>query len=142
MEKKSNLEGKYEKITTDVDQQGEMLHREVDIFINERKTQINSMKNQNLAILDEQKELLSLISEIEQGLKHIIEMLDTNEFCKVSAYKSNSAFRKPPSQIHFSLPDNYSQEIISEKVRKMFSASLLLSFLIDEYETEKKEIAS
>ena len=58
-----------------------MLHREVDIFINEKKTQINSMKNQDLALLDKQKdEVLSLISEIEQRLKHITEMLDTNDF--------------------------------------------------------------
>ena len=50
---KTSLEGKYEKLTTDVDQQGEKLHREVDIFINYRKSQINSMKNRHLATLDE-----------------------------------------------------------------------------------------
>ena len=138
---KTSLEGKYEKLTTDVDQQGEKLHREVDIFINYRKSQINSMKNRHLATLDEQKEeVLSLISEIEQSIKHVNEMLDTNEVCRVSAYKSNFEFRKLPSQIHFSLPDISSQEIISEKFRKMFSDLLPLSFLIDEYKTENTDI--
>ena len=67
-------------------------------------------------------------------------MLDTNEVCRVSAYKSNSEFRKPPSQIHFSLPDISSQEIISEKLRKMFSDLLPLSFLIDDYKKDKTDI--
>ena len=54
---KTSLEGKYEKLTTDdVDQQGEKLHREVDIFTNYRKCQIINMKNRHLATLDEQKE--------------------------------------------------------------------------------------
>nr|XP_022300970.1 tripartite motif-containing protein 45-like [Crassostrea virginica] len=77
---KASLEGKYEKLTRDVDKQGEKLHREVDTFINKRKTEINNMKNRHLATLNEQKKkVLSLISEIEQSMKHINEMLDTNE---------------------------------------------------------------
>ena len=90
--------------------------------------------------MNKKEEVLSLISEIEQSIKHVNEMLDTNEVCRVSAYKSNSEFRKPPSQIHFSLPDISSQEIISEKFRKMFSDLLPLSFLIDEYKTENTDI--
>nr|XP_022296051.1 tripartite motif-containing protein 45-like [Crassostrea virginica] len=134
---KSILEGKYEKLTTDVDQQGKILHREVDIFINERKTQINVMKIHHLATLDEQKqEVLSLISEIEQSIQHVNEMLDANEVCRISAYKSNFAFRKPPSQLNFSLPEISSQEIISKQFCKMFSDLLPLSFSINEEKDE------
>ena len=130
---KSYLDGEFEKLTMDVVKQGEKLHREVDIFINERKTEINNMKNRHLATLNEQKkEVLSWQSGIEQTMKHINEMLDTNEVCKVSAYKSISAFRNPPSQIHFSLPDISSQEIISEKFCEMFSNFLPLNLVFDE----------
>ena len=38
---KSYLEWEFEKLTTEVNQQGEKLHREVDIFINERKKRKN-----------------------------------------------------------------------------------------------------
>ena len=128
---KSYLEGEFEKLTTDVDKQGEKLHREVDIFINERKIQINEKKNWNLAILDEEKkEVLSLISEIEQRMKHVTEMLDTTEVFEVSAYKSenheNADLRflcMPP----IDLPQISLQEINSEKFCKMFSDLLPLS---------------
>ncbi|XP_078309414.1 E3 ubiquitin-protein ligase TRIM9-like [Crassostrea virginica] len=126
---KSCLEWEFEKLTTEVDQQGEKLHREVDIFINERKIQINKKKNWNLANLDEQKEkMLSLISEIEQRMKHVTEMLDTTEVSEVSAYKSENAdFRVPSSRLFYVLPKISLQEINSEKFCKMFSDLLPLS---------------
>ena len=130
---KTSLEGKYEKLTREVDQQGKVLHRVVDIFINERKTKVNRMKNRHLATLDEQKKKVLIgISEIEQSIKCLTEILDTTEVCEVSAYKSKKAdFRELPSQIQFSLPEISSQEINSEKFCKMFSDLLPLSFLID-----------
>ena len=139
-EEKSNLEGKYEKITTDIDQQGELLHREVDIFINKRKFEINQTKNRHLATLNEQrKKVFRLISEIERSMKYTTEMLDTNEVCRVSAYKLNTAFRTLPRRIQFYLPEISSKKIISKKFCKMVNDMLPLSFLIDESKTEKSE---
>ena len=141
---KASLDGKYEKLTTDVDRQGEKLHDEVDIFINKRKIKISKMKNRHLATLDEQKEeVLSLISELEQSMKHINEMLDTNEVWKVSEYKSKNTstdVEKLPSQIQLSLPEISSQEIISEKFCKMFSYLLPLSLLKNEKDREEENV--
>ena len=63
------------------------------------------------------KEMFSLLSEIELSMKHINEMLDTNEVCKVSAYRSNVAFRKLPPQNESSEHIIFFQDItsISEK---------------------------
>ena len=91
------------------------------------------MNNRHLATLNEhKKEMLTLISEIEQSIKCLTEILDTTDVCEVSAYKSKKAdFRALPSRTFYTLPENSSQEINSDKFCKMFSDLLPLAFLID-----------
>uniref|UniRef100_K1QXJ4 B box-type domain-containing protein n=1 Tax=Magallana gigas TaxID=29159 RepID=K1QXJ4_MAGGI len=63
----ANMDGGYEKITTEISKQGEEWHREIDIIINKMKTEINDIKLKHESILkkylNEIKQIQSLIKE-------------------------------------------------------------------------------
>ena len=71
------------------------------------------MKWRYLAALNKQKEkLVRQISEMEQGVQYLNELLDTNEVSMFSPYKSrNAEFRESSPLVKFSLPDISFEEI-------------------------------
>ena len=130
---KSNLQKKYDKLTIIADQMGEKLHREIDIFINKKKNEIRGMKWRHLVSLNKQKEeLVRQISEMEQSVQYLNELLDTNELSMFSPYKSrNAEFRELSPIVQFSLPDISLEEIDRGELYTIFCCLWPLSLSRD-----------
>ena len=112
---------------------GEKLHREIDIFINKKKNEIRGMKWRHLVSLNKQKEeLVRQISEMEQSVQYLNELLDTNEVNMFSPYKSrNAEFRELSPLVQFSLPDISFEEIDRGEIYRLFCCLWPLSLSTD-----------
>uniref|UniRef100_K1S2Q7 Tripartite motif-containing protein 2 n=1 Tax=Magallana gigas TaxID=29159 RepID=K1S2Q7_MAGGI len=118
----ANLEGGYEKLTTEISKQGEEWHREIDIVINKMKTEINEikMKHQNILKkhLDEIKQMQSLIKEtliVLGELEKSTEISTTIEY--ISKIKK---FSKHPARVNVLLPTFIPKPIDHEHLYNVF----------------------
>ncbi|XP_019924222.3 uncharacterized protein [Magallana gigas] len=102
----ANLDGGYEKITTTMSKQGELLHREIDIVINKMKTEISEIKVKHRDTLqkhlDEIKQIQTLIKVTFLTLR---DLEKSNEVSSTIEYSSKiREFRKLPPKVKVSLP--------------------------------------
>ncbi|XP_048771439.1 E3 ubiquitin-protein ligase TRIM36-like [Ostrea edulis] len=138
--KKAKLEKKYGKLTTAAGQQGEVWHREITAIVNQRKADIEEMKNKHLAILDRHaNEITHRIDELRQIIQDLRKILDSNGVSLTSTYKSrNVEFRRLPPKTQATLPCFSPQKINTEQLNEMFGSLSSLSISTEEYDYTMK----
>ncbi|XP_062615943.1 uncharacterized protein LOC134277627, partial [Saccostrea cucullata] len=125
---KVNLQEHFEKLTIEITKQGEDWHREINIIVNKRKSEIDEMKAKYLALLNKQQEKIKrAISDVNQSILDLNEILDSNEVSLTCAYKSrNAEFRNLPPKVNVQLP-SFSSQINKEQLHEMFGSLCALS---------------
>ncbi|XP_062581856.1 tripartite motif-containing protein 55-like [Saccostrea cucullata] len=132
---KVHLEKHYEKLTTAVTKQGEDWHRDINIIVNNRKSEIDEMKSKHLAALNKQENVIEqIISEVKQSIFDLKKILDSNEVSLTSAYKSrNAKFMSLPPKITVSFPSFSPHQINTEQLYQMFGSLSALSITTEEH---------
>lgn len=131
---KADLEIYYGKLTTNATQMGEDLHKEINILVNKRKTEINEMKTKHLAVLNQQEDkIANSVSEITQSIANLKKLLVSKDVCLVSENNSkNAQFRKLPPKLKVSLPKFTSLEIKRDQLTEQFGSLSEISFTEEE----------
>ncbi|XP_056007726.1 E3 ubiquitin-protein ligase Midline-1-like [Ostrea edulis] len=126
---KAEVETNYGKLATIADQQGEVWHREVTAIVNKRKADIVEIKTKHLSLLDKHAdEITHRMTEINQVILEMKNILDTNDISLTSTYKSrNNEFNKLPPTIKVTLPSLSTPTINTETLNEMFGSLTSLS---------------
>ncbi|XP_052716073.1 uncharacterized protein LOC128188829 [Crassostrea angulata] len=130
----ANLDEGYEKLTTTMSKQGEQWHREIDMVINNMKTEINEIKVKHRNILqkhlDEIKEIQSLIKQTLQAIKDIEQATEVSLTIEYSS--KIREFSKLPPKIQVSLPKFIPKQIDHETLYNLFGQITPLSTATEE----------
>ncbi|XP_056007633.1 E3 ubiquitin-protein ligase TRIM36-like [Ostrea edulis] len=136
---KAELERNYGKLTTDADEQGEVLHREITAIVNQRKSAITEMKTKHLDALNKNTyEITQKMAELKQIMSDLKSILKSNEVSLTSTYKSrNSEFRTLPPKVRVTLPSFSPQKINKDQLNEMFGSLPPLSINTEHGDTMK-----
>eukprot|EP00477_Mikrocytos_mackini_P002802 GAHX01003273.1.p1 GENE.GAHX01003273.1~~GAHX01003273.1.p1 ORF type:complete len:565 (+),score=69.78 GAHX01003273.1:33-1727(+) len=119
---KDTLSKNSQMFTAAVIEQGEKMHKEIDFAIQTLKLYIGDFDSKNLAVLNKQEiEITLTISEITQKIDNMKQILNSNDFSNVSAYKSrNDEFKILPPKLPSSLPNFTPRNIDKEQIFQQF----------------------
>ncbi|XP_055999087.1 probable E3 ubiquitin-protein ligase MID2 [Ostrea edulis] len=136
---KAELETKYEKLTTDADEQGEILHREITAIVNRQKSAIAEMKTKHLDALNKNtEEITQKMAELKQIMSDLKSILKSNDVSLTSTYKSrNSELRTLPPTVRVTLPSFSPQKINKDQFNEMFGSLSPLSINTEHGDTMK-----
>ncbi|XP_062622241.1 uncharacterized protein LOC134283778 [Saccostrea cucullata] len=135
---KTGLEKHYEKLTTDVVKRGEDWHREINVVVNKRKSEIDEMKTKHMAALDKQEhEITSIIAEVNQCIVDLRRKLDSNDASPSAYISRNVEFRSLPPKL--SLPHFCPLKINTEQLHQMFGSLSELSITTEEHDYTMKK---
>nr|XP_022305806.1 uncharacterized protein LOC111112566 [Crassostrea virginica] len=111
-----------QKLTSELNKQGEALYREIHTIIQRKQAEIDEMNAQHLAAIEKQEdETNKALHEIKQVIQELKSLLDTSDVGLVSKYRSRIAeFRKLPHKLKISLPNLLPQKIKREELLKQF----------------------
>ncbi|XP_078321297.1 uncharacterized protein LOC111112213 [Crassostrea virginica] len=123
-----------QKLTAELNIQGEALHREIHTIIQRKQAEIDEMNGQHLAAIEKQEdETNKALHEIKQVIQDLKSLLDTSDVGLVSKYRSRIAeFRKLPNKLKISLPNFLPQKINREELLKQFGSLSPLSIETEE----------
>ncbi|XP_078321309.1 uncharacterized protein LOC111114765 [Crassostrea virginica] len=123
-----------QKLTAELNKQGEDLHREIHTIIQRKQAEIDEMNAQHLAAIEKQEgETNKALHEIKQVIQDLKSLLDTSDVGLVSKYWSRIAeFRKLPNKLKISLPNLLPQKINREELMKQFGSLRPLSIKTEE----------
>ena len=130
----ANLDVDYKKLSIEMSNYREELHREIDNAMNKREKEIDENKVKHQSILkkhlDEIKQLQSLIQESLQALN---EMDDSNEVTPTIQYSSkNKEFSMLPPKVHVSMPKVIPKPIEKADLCSLFGKLIPLSTTLEE----------
>ncbi|XP_078321716.1 uncharacterized protein LOC111111431 [Crassostrea virginica] len=131
---KTNQLKHSQKLTAELNKQGEALHREIHTIIQRKQAEIDEMNAQHLAAIEKQEvETNKALHEIKQVIQDLKSLLDTSDVGLVSKYRSRIAeFRKLPHKLKISLPNFLPQKINREELLKQFGSLSPLSIETEE----------
>ncbi|XP_062604677.1 uncharacterized protein LOC134266460 [Saccostrea cucullata] len=137
--KKENVETQYRKLKAAVSKQEEDWHREINIIVNKRKSEIDEMKSKHLAALsEEENKIKHITAEVKQSIIDQKKILQSNDISLASVYKSrNAEFRRLPPEVNVSLPSFSPQQINTEQLHQMFGFLSALSITTEHGYTMK-----
>nr|XP_022305047.1 uncharacterized protein LOC111112040 [Crassostrea virginica]XP_022305048.1 uncharacterized protein LOC111112040 [Crassostrea virginica] len=123
-----------QKLTSELNKQGEALHREIHTIIQRKQSEIDEMNAQHLAAIEKQEdETNKALHEIKQVIQDLKSLLDTSDVGLVSKYRSRIAeFRKLPTKLKISLPNLLPQKINREELLKQIGFLSHLSIETEE----------
>ena len=103
------------------------------------QSEIDEMDSKHLAVIDKQgDEINNTITEIVQTILDLRKMLDTNDFCLVSKYKSrNEEFKKLPAQFQVTLPTFTPNKNNREQIYQQFGSLSKLSIKTEHADSMK-----
>ncbi|XP_078330632.1 uncharacterized protein LOC144624624 [Crassostrea virginica] len=118
-----------QKLTEELKEQGEALHREINIIIQRKHSEIDEMNRQHIAAIEKQKDVINkAFHEIKHVIQDLKSLLDTGDVGLVSKYRSRIAeFRKMPTILKISLPNFLPKNINTEEILKQFGSLSPLS---------------
>ncbi|XP_056004200.1 uncharacterized protein LOC130046287 [Ostrea edulis] len=136
---KAQLETNYGELTTIADQQGEILHREITAIVNQRKSDIQEMKNKHLSTLNKNTdEITQKMAELKQIMSDLKSILKSNDVSLTSTYKSRtSEFRTLPPKVRVTVPRLSAQKINKDQLNEMFGSLSPLSINTEHGDTIK-----
>ncbi|XP_056004210.1 E3 ubiquitin-protein ligase TRIM36-like [Ostrea edulis] len=136
---KAELETNYGELTTIADQQGEVLHREITAIVNQRKSDIQEMKNKHLSTLNKNtEEITQKMAELKQIMSDLRSILKSNDVSLTSTYKSrNSEFTTLPPKVRVTVPSFSAQKINKDQLNEMFGSLSPLSINTEHGDTMK-----
>ncbi|XP_056004209.1 uncharacterized protein LOC125660919 [Ostrea edulis] len=136
---KVELETNYGELTTIADQQGEILHRQITAIVNQRKSDIQEMKNKHLSTLNKNtEEITQKMAELKQIMSDLKSILKSNDVSLTSTYKSrNSEFRTLPPTVRVTAPSLSPQKINKDQLNEMFGSLSPLSINTEHGDTIK-----
>ncbi|XP_078321718.1 uncharacterized protein LOC111106222 [Crassostrea virginica] len=123
-----------QKLTSELNKQGEALHREINTIIQRKQAEIDEMNAQHLAAIEKQEdETNKALHEIKQVIQDLKSLLDTSDVGLVSKYRSRIAeFRKLPNKLKISLPNILPQKINRGELLKQIGSLNPLSIETEE----------
>ncbi|XP_078321312.1 uncharacterized protein LOC144621595 [Crassostrea virginica] len=123
-----------QKLTSELNKQEEVLHREIHTIIQRKQAEIDEMNAQHLAAIEKQEdETNKALHEIKQVIQELKSLLDTSDVGLVSKYRSRIAeFRKLPPKLKISLPNFLPQKINREELLKQIGSFSPLSIETEE----------
>ena len=126
---KTDFHKHSQKLTEELKEQGEALHREINIIIQRKHSEIDEMDRQHTAAIEKQKDVINkALHEIKHVIQDLKSLLDTGDVGLVSKYRSRIAeFRKMPTILKISLPNFLPQKINIEELLKQFGSLSPLS---------------
>ena len=124
-----------QKLTSDLNKQGEALHREIKIIIQRKQSEIEAMDAQHTAAIETQEAVIyKALNEIKQAIQDIKSLLDTSDVGLVFKYRSRiEEFKKLPPKLKISLPNLFLQKINREELLKQFGSLSPLSIETEGY---------
>ena len=139
---KANVRKNSEKLSANLKKQREALHKEIDDIFQEMQNKIENMDSKSIAFIDEQEsDINHSTAKIEQRISHLTEVLDSNDFDLVFAYKSrNEEFKRMPAPYQVTLPTFTPQMINRKKIYQQFGSLSELCTSREEYEDETKSL--
>ncbi|XP_078341152.1 uncharacterized protein LOC111109197 [Crassostrea virginica] len=130
----ANLDGEYEKLTTEMSKQREVLHREIDNAINRMEEDIGEIKVKHHSILKEHlNEIKQVQSLMQKTLVSLHEIEESNEVSPTIHYSSKvEEFRKLPPKSNVSMPVFIPKQVSREEVNNLIGKLTPLSTTLEE----------
>jgi sugar-specific transcriptional regulator TrmB len=117
---KTRVKAHYRKLITATDQEGEILHRDISLIVNQQKSEIQDQEYKDLSTLNNTiDETAQKMKELQQNIADVKSILQSNDVTTTMGYKSRNAdFRTLPSTAPFKLSSLSPQKGIKDSLRK------------------------
>ncbi|XP_061177570.1 E3 ubiquitin-protein ligase TRIM36-like [Saccostrea echinata] len=135
IKEKQSAENHYKKLKSDVTKQGADWHKEIDILVKNKISNIEEMTQKHLETLNEKEfEINQNISKAKQVILDLKKMLDSNDVSLVTTYKScNAFFRTLPPKVTAFLPSFSFEKVNREQISQLFGSLSTLSFIKEKH---------
>eukprot|EP00105_Crassostrea_gigas_P035266 XP_019919414.1 PREDICTED: E3 ubiquitin-protein ligase TRIM23-like [Crassostrea gigas] len=132
---KADLNKQSQKLSTAIDNHGEVWHREIDTIIQKLKSDVNKIESKFMTALSKQEEEITCtISEVAKSIANMKKLLTSKDVVLVSAYRSkNDEFRRMPPELTVSLPSFTPQSFSKDQLHEQFGVLSTISFTKEEY---------
>ena len=124
--RKAEMIENSQALKANLNEQGRLLHRQIDKCIEEMQTEIDDMDAQNFTAVEKHTSVInSTIDKISKSIQDLIKLLNSNDISLISKYKSrNEDYRKLPPELRVSSFKFEPRKIKNEKIRELFGCMI------------------